>query len=53
MSEIFLYKACYADGYEEVRVLRGNQELTAFESELRERTAWFYPIGKDGGPRRS
>jgi hypothetical protein len=46
MSEIFVYKACYADGYEEVRILRGNRELTAFESELRKRTAWFYPIGK-------
>jgi len=46
MSEIFVYQACYADGYEEVRILRGKRDLTAFESELRERTAWFYPIGK-------
>ena len=40
MSEIFVYKAYYADGYEELRILRGNRQLTAFESELIRRTAW-------------
>ena len=46
MSQVFLYKAHYADGHEDVCILRGNRESTAFELELRKRTAWFYPIGK-------
>lgn len=46
MSEIFVYQACYTNGYEEVRFLHGDRGQTAFESELRERTVWFYPIGK-------
>lgn len=46
MSEIFVYRVCFANEDEQIVIKRGNRELTAFESELRKKTAWFYPIGK-------
>ena len=49
MSEVTVYRICYTDGQEEVCFLRGKRDLTAFESELRKNTKWFYPIGKIDG----
>jgi hypothetical protein len=46
-----VYMVKYADGYEEVLIVPSEevaspQGLQEFESDLREKATWFYPIGK-------
>jgi hypothetical protein len=51
LKEWQVYMAKYADGYEEVRIVPSEEVaspkgLQEFESDLREKATWFYPIGK-------
>jgi hypothetical protein len=51
MSELHVYAVCYADGYEEVcfvaeKDLAEGGGVAVFESDLREKAKWFYPLGK-------
>jgi hypothetical protein len=51
MKEWQVYIVKYADDYQEVRIVPSKdvaspEGLQEFESDLREKATWFYPIGK-------